>query len=290
MPLDYARLKAWREPSCLHAWSEKDTILYALGLGLGSDPRDPAQVRFVYEPGLAALPTMATVLAANFGWLYRTGAGIDPLRCVHGEQSLRLHRPLPAAAQVRGELAVTNIVDKGPGLGAVVHFERTLHDTRDGALLATLGASMFCRGHGGFGGPTQGPPGPPPPPERPPDDRFEWPTYAQQALMFRQNGDRNPIHSDPQVAAAAGFPRPILHGLCTFGIAAFILIKQRLGWDPAALESIRARFVAPLFPGETLELECWDAPEGLHFRGRSKERGLVTLDQGLATAPGVLRS
>ncbi len=285
MQLDYARLKDWREPALRHAWDEKDTILYALGLGLGADPCDRAALRFVYGRGLLAMPTMATVLAPNFGWLYRTQAGIDPLLCVHGEQSLRLHRPLPPAAQAVGELAITHIVDKGPGRGAIVHFERTLRDARDGALLATLGASMFCRGHGGFGGPAEGPPDPRPMPARPPDACFDWPTFPQQALLFRLNGDLNPIHSDPQRAAAAGFARPILHGLCTFGMAACIVLRERLAWDPAALQAIRARFVSPLYPGETLQLECWDEPEGLRFRGRSGERGVLVLDHGRINEP-----
>lgn len=165
MPLDYQRLRNWREPPQRHAWSANDSILYALGLGLGADSGDPAQLRFVYEQRLQALPTMATVLAPRFGWLYRTQAGIDAALCVHGEQSLRLHRPLPA----EGEF-----------------------------------------------------------------------------------------------------------------IASCILLRHRIAWDAGALRSLRARFVSPLFPGETLLLECWDEADGLRFRCRSKERGVVVLDLGLA--------
>lgn len=282
MPLDYQRLKGWREPPLRHAWGANDSMLYALGLGLGADPNDTAQLRFVYEEGLQALPTLATVLAPRFGWLYRTGAGIDPVQCVHGQQSLRMHRPLLAAGEVVGDLEVTHIVDKGPGKGAIVYFERRLRDAADGTLLATLGASMFCRGHGGFAGPSEGPAAPPAIPARAPDAVWEWPTFPQQALLYRQSGDRNPIHSDPATAAAAGFPRPILHGLCTFGIASCILLKERLGWAPEALRSVRARFVSPLFPGETLVLESWDEPDGLRFRCRGKERGVVALDHGIA--------
>jgi acyl dehydratase len=284
MALDAGRLAAWREPPLRHAWSARDAILYALGLGVGADAQDHAQLRFVSEEGLKALPTLATVLAPNFGWLYRTNAGIDPLQCVHGGQSLRIHRPLPAAGEVIGELEVTRLVDKGAGKGAVVHFERRLHDAADGTLLATLGASMFCRGHGGFGGSAQGPAAPPAVPARAPDAVWEWPTFAQQALLYRLSGDRNPIHWDPATAARAGFARPILHGLCTFGIAGCILMKERLGWAPEALQSLHARFVAPLFPGETVVLECWDEPGGLRFLCRGKERGVVALDQGVAHA------
>lgn len=285
MPLDFARLQGWREPPLRHAWSESDSMLYALGLGVGADPGDPAQLRFVYEEGLEALPTLATVLAPRFGWLYKTEAGIDPVQCVHGEQSLRLHRPLPPSGEVLGDLQVTHIVDKGRGKGAIVNFERRLRDARDGTLLATLGATMFCRGHGGFGGPAEGPPAPPAVPARAPDAVWEWPTFPQQALLYRQSGDRNPIHSDPATAAAAGFPRPILHGLCTFGIASCILLKERFGWAPQALHSLRARFVSPMFSGETVVLECWDEPQALRFRCRSKERGVVALDQGIANKP-----
>jgi acyl dehydratase len=289
MRLDYERLKGWREPPLRHAWGESDSILYALGLGvgagLGADPDDGGPLRFVYEQapqGLQALPTMAAVLAPDFGWLYRTKAGIDPVLCVHGEQSLRLHRPLPATGEVVGDLRITHIVDKGPGKGAIVHFERTLRDAGDGTLLATLGATMFCRGHGGFGGPAQGPPAPPAVPARAPDAVWEWPTFLQQALLYRQSGDRNPIHSDPATASAAGFARPILHGLCTFGIASCLLLKERLQWSAGALQSLRARFVSPLYPGETVAMEFWDEPRGLRFRCRSKERGVVVLDHGIA--------
>ncbi|MES2635170.1 MAG: MaoC/PaaZ C-terminal domain-containing protein [Pseudomonadota bacterium] len=283
MPLDYERLKNWREPPLRHAWEAKDSIVYALGLGLGADLQDPVQLQFVYEQRLRALPTMATVLAPRFGWLYRTQAGIAPALCVHGDQSLRLHRPLPATGEVIGDLAITHIEDKGSGKGAIVHFDRTLRDAVDGSLVATLGATMFCRGHGGFGGRAQAPhPAPAPLPSRAPDASWEWATFAQQALLYRQSGDRNPIHSDPAAAAAAGFARPILHGLCSFGIASCILLKERMAWDPGALESIRARFVSPLYPGETLVLQCWDEPGGLRFRCLCKERAVVVLDLGLA--------
>lgn len=285
MPLDSARLDGWREPPRRHRWGASDSILYALGLGVGSDPTDPSQLRLVVEQGLLALPTMATVLAARFGWLYRTGAGIDAVQCVQGEQGLRVHHPLPPAGEVVGDLEITHLVDKGPGNAAIVHFERRLRDASDGTLFATLTASMFCRGHGGFGGVREGPRPKPPAPARPPDSVWEWPTLPQQALLYRQSGDRNPIHSDPVVAAAAGFSRPILHGLCTYGIASCILLKERLEWSPEALRSLHARFVSPLYPGETLVMECWDEPDGLRFRCSSKERGQVVLDRGVANEP-----
>lgn len=283
--LDAQRLRGWREPPLRHAWTAQDSILYALGLGLGADPCDESQLRFVHEPQLLALPTLATVLAPRFGWLYRTEAGIDPRLCVHAHQGLRLHRPLPAAGEGVGGLEITHLVDKGAGQGAIVHFRRDLRDAADGALLATLDASMFCRGHGGFGGEREGPPSSPPVPDRAPDGRWEWPTFAQQALVYRQSGDRNPLHSDPEVARAAGFPRPILHGLCTWGIAACILLRERLGWRPEALRSLDARFVSPVFPGETLVLECWDEPDGVRFRCGVKERGTVALDRGVLNGP-----
>lgn len=254
--------------------------MYALGLGLGSDPVDATQLRFVQESGLAALPTLATVLAPRFGWLYRTGVGIDSLRCVHAEQSLCIHRPLPAAGEVIGDLTVTDLVDKGPGAGAVVYFQRRLWDARDGALLATLDAAVFCRGQGGFSGSRDAPASAPAMPERAPDARWSWPTFAQQAIWYRQSGDRNPIHSDPAVARAAGFERPVLHGLCSYGIAAFVLLRERLNGDPTALRRLRARFVSPFYPGETLLIECWDEPRGLRFRCRSLERGVLVLDRG----------
>lgn len=282
--MNAARLMQWREPPLRQVFTAQDTMRYALGLGIGSDPLDAKALRFVYENGLQALPTMATVLASPFGWLYRTDAGITASHCVHAQQGLRMHRPLPIEGDVAGELAVTGIADKGTDKGAIVFFERRLRDAASGALLCTLTAGMFCRADGGCGSAGQDAPAAPPSlPERACDLAFDSPTFAQQALLFRLSGDFNAIHADPAAARTAGFERPLLHGLATYGAVAYALIRALADGDAHRLVAIDARFSRPVFPGEVIRTEMWCEPGGrVHFRASVPARAVVVLDQGLA--------
>jgi acyl dehydratase len=280
MAIDYDRLMGWDFPPVRQTLTKRDCILYALGIGLGGDPLDTAQLRFVYEDRLAAVPTMAVVLAYPGFWAKDRATGIDWLRVVHGEQAITLHRPLPVAAELIGTSRITGIVDKGAGKGAVLYSERRISDAATGALYATLAMSMFCRGDGGFGGPS----GPSWPvhaiPERAPDVTCDLPTLPQQALLYRLNGDDNPLHADPAVARAAGFPRPILHGLCTLGIAGHALLRRCCDYDPARMRSLALRFSAPVYPGETLRTEMWRDGAIISFRTRALERDVVVLNNG----------
>lgn len=283
MAIDYHRLKHRVFPEIEHAYSAKDTILYALGVGLGGDPADRAQLRFVYEEKLAALPTMAVVLAYPGFWAKEPDTGIDWKKVLHGEQGLTIHKPLPAAGTVLGRTVIEEIVDKGPGKGALLYSRRDVHDKETGDLLASLTATAFLRGDGGFGGPS----GPTRPvhalPERAPDLVCDLPTLPQAALLYRLSGDYNPLHADPAVAEAAGFPRPILHGLCTFGVAGHALLRTLCGYEPARLKSLQARFSAPVFPGETVRTEMWREGDGrIGFRCRIREREMVAINNGLA--------
>jgi acyl dehydratase len=280
MAIDYDRLMGWRFPPIRQTLTKKDCILYALGVGLGADPLDAAQLRFVYEDGLAALPTMAVVLAYPGFWAKDPATGIDWVRVVHGEQAITWHRPLPVEAELVGISRVTGIVDKGVGTGAVLYSERKISDAVTGELYATLAMSAFCRGDGGFGGPS----GPSWPvhaiPERAPDAVCDLPTLPQQALLYRLNGDDNPLHADPAVARAAGFARPILHGLCTLGVAGHALLRSCCAYDPARMRSLALRFSAPVFPGETLRTEMWRDGTIVSFRTRAVERDVVVLNNG----------
>lgn len=285
--IDYEKTKAWRSGAVRHAYTSRDTILYALGLGIGSDPIDERQLRFVYEKNLVTLPSMAAVLASPGFWMReRTELGIDFLKLVHGEQAVTLNAPLPAAGTLIGQSRVVRIVDKGEGKGAVLHVEKTLTDEATGQLLATAEQVLFLRGDGGFsknggGDPPAAPL--PPAPETAPDVVLDLPTRADAALIYRLSGDLNPLHVDPAVAAKAGFPRPILHGLATWGNACHGLVKAFCDYDPTRLKSIRARLSSPVFPGETLGLECWRvAAQELAFRARVKERDVVVLTHGRA--------
>ncbi len=286
--IDYDKTKAWRSVDVRHAYTARDTILYALGLGAGQHPTDAAELRLTYEKDLVALPTMAAVLASPGFWMReRTDLGIDFLKLVHGEQAVTLHQALPVAATLIGRSRVARIVDKGEGKGAVMTVEKQLTNEADGSLLATVEQTLFLRGDGGFskngGGDEAGSP-PPATPERAPDLSIDMPTRPEAALVYRLSGDINPLHVDPEVAARAGFPRPILHGLATYGVACRAIVKGCCGDDPTRLTGFRARLTSPVFPGETLRVEAWrEAERQMAFRCRVLERDLVVLANGLAT-------
>jgi len=286
--IDPDKLMRWPLPPVTQAYTERDTLLYALGLGLGQQqPLDPAQLSFVYEGapgGLRVLPSMAVVLATGPFWMQDPATGIDWQRILHGEQTLRLHKPLPAAGTVVGEHRIEALYDKGAGKGALMLLERKLFDAASGDLLARVGSTVFLRGDGGFGGRSDGAPQPHPlPTDRAPDQVFDLPTRPEQALLYRLSGDLNPLHIDPAVARAAGFERPILHGLCSYGIAARALLALLCGNDPARLRRLDLRFASPVYPGETLRFEVWlEAPGRAAFRAQVVERGPLILNNGLA--------
>lgn len=282
MAIDYQRLKDWRFADLEHRYHAKDTILYALGLGCGSDPLDAEELRFVYEENLLALPTMAVVLGYPGFWLKEPGTGIDWRKVLHGEQGLILHRPLPAEGTVIGRTRVTGIIDKGEGRGALLLSERDVIDKASGALLCTLTSTTVLRADGGFGGPRGPAPEPHALPDRAPDLHVDLPTLPQAALIYRLSGDYNPLHADPKTAQAGGFPRPILHGLCSFGVAGRALLKACCGNDPKRLTAMKLRFSAPVFPGETIRTEIWRDGATVSFRARVVERDVVVLNNGLA--------
>jgi len=282
MAIDYQRLLDWSLPEVRQTYSVRDSQLYALAVGLGADPVDTRQLPFVYEQNPRALPMQAVVLGYPGFWMKDPATGVDWVRLVHAEQGLRLHRPLPASGDVIGRTRVVGINDKGPGKGAIVYSQRTLHDAASDELIATLDSSTFCRGDGGCGGSDAPPMRLAPTPERAPDAVCELPTLPQQALLYRQCGDFNPLHADPAVARAAGFERPILHGLCTFAVAGHALLRTLCDYDPARLTELQARFSAPVYPGETLRTEIWSDADAVAFRTLAVERNVVVLSHGRA--------
>lgn len=283
--IDADKLLSWNFGETVHSYTERDTILYALGIGLGHDPTDLRQLPFVYDDGLLALPTMAVVLASPGFWVKNPESGADWKRVLHGEQGLVLHRPIPVRGTVVGVTRITDILDKGPGKGAIAYSERKIFDRATGDLIATLTSTSVWRGDGGFSGgnDTRSAAKPPSVPDRPPDAVVDLPTLAQAALLYRLSGDDNPLHADPRVASQAGFERPILHGLATFGVAGHALLASECGYDPARLTSMSARFSSPVYPGETLRTEIWRSGGSLAFRCRAVARDVVVLDNGQAT-------
>ncbi|EJW11044.1 MaoC-like dehydratase [Rhodovulum sp. PH10] len=282
MPIDPEALLAKKFPEVEHAYSVRDTILYALGVGAGHDPTDPHELRYVYEEDLFALPSMAVVLSHPGFWMREPDTGIDWRRLLHGEQGLVLHAPLPVAGKVIGRTRVTGLVDKGAAKGALLYSEREVIDAASGTLLATLSSTTVLRGDGGRGGTTDQAKAPHQIPEREPDETIALPTSPQAALIYRLSGDDNPLHADPKVAAAAGFPRPILHGLATYGLACRAILKMCCSDDPARLKALAVRFSAPVFPGETLRVAAWRDGRIVSFRASVAERGVTVLDNGRA--------
>jgi acyl dehydratase len=282
MTINYAKLLALKIPEVEHSYTDKDTILYALGVGLGHDPLDLEQLPFVYEKNLKALPTFAAVLGYPGFWARDLDTGIDWIKLVNGEQGITLHRPLSPAGTVIGRTRILEAIDKGAGKGALVYTEKTVTDKASGALVATVTQTSFCRGDGGFGGPPREPPASHPLPDRAPDMVCDLATRPEQALIYRLSADRNPLHADPEIARAAGFPRPILHGLGTFGVVGHALLRAACGYDPARLQSINARFSAPVYPGETLRTEIWRDGTVVSFRSRVLERDAVAINNGRA--------
>jgi len=282
MPINYDLLMSLKSEGDEFTYTDRETMLYALGVGMGRDPMDEAELKYVYEtPDMRTVPTMATVIS----WGQRTLAKADLnwLMIVHGEQRLELHKPLPAAATIVANGRVTGAVDKGADKGALVISETEIFDKATGDHLCTLGSTIFARGDGGFGGPSDGAPPVHPVPDRAPDMSCELETRADQALLYRLSGDRNPLHADPAFAKAAGFPRPILHGLCTYGTACRAVLKTACDYDHTKIKGFDVRFSAPVFPGETIITDMWKDGNVLSFQCRLKERDVTVIKNGKCT-------
>jgi len=280
MTIVYDKVIALRVPPVEHVYGPKDCMLYALGVGFGHDPVNEDELAFVYEKNLKVLPTMATVLGYGVSWARE--AGIDQLRVVNGEQGFTLHRPLKTGGTLVAHSRIIEVIDKGAGKGALILSERQVTDKATGELIATVTQTAFCRGDGGFGGPPRTAPAPHPIPTRAPDAVCDLGTRPEMALIYRLSGDYNPLHAEPAFAKAAGFERPILHGLGTFGVSGHALLKTLCGYDPARLVSFGCRFSAPVFPGETIRTEMWRDGPVVSFRARVVERDVVAINHGRA--------
>ena len=282
--MNLERLMQWPFEDIVQTYTSRDSMLYALGLGLGHDPMNVAQLRFVYEGAqeFTAFPTMPVVLCHPGQWTTDTATGISRSQQVHGEQGIILHRPLQPAGRLRGRTRVTGVVDKGKGRGALLYTERHIVNDESGEPVATLSSTSFCRGDGGFGGPNGPVKAVHPVPERAPDAIVHLPTLAQTALIYRLSGDLNPLHADPEYARKAGFERPILHGLSTFGMGAWAVIREFCNGDPTVLRAIAVRFSAPVVPGETVSFELWRDSSTVTIRAWVKARNAKVLDNGKA--------
>lgn len=275
MALNYEQLMRLKRDGDRFAYGDRETMLYALGIGLGRDPLDANELPFVFEqPGLKTVPTMASVLARVP--LLRD-CGFDYSKVLHGEQRLTLHRPLPAAAELIADSRVTAAYDKGAGKGAVIYTEARARSAADGMPMFTLASTTFARGDGGFGGPAGSGPAPHALPQRKPDAVATLETRPDQALLYRLNGDRNPLHADPALARRVGFRAPILHGLCTYGMACHAILRSVLAYDHTRIAAFDVRFSAPVYPGEAIATDLWVDGKVVSFRCRvpAREDALV---------------
>jgi acyl dehydratase len=280
MVIFYEKLLNLQIPDVEHNYTVRDSALYALGLGFGLDPLDEGQLSFVCEENQRAVPTMAVVLAHPGFWARDLDTGIDWVRLVHGEHGLVLHKPLTPSGTVIGRNRIVEVIDKGEGRGALVYSERLLFEKETGEKLATITQTTFCRADGGFGGPERFQPQPHRVPDREPDTVCDLLTSPQAALIYRLSGDYNPLHADPAIARAAGFERPILHGLATFGLGCHAILRAVCGYRPERILAMNARFTAPVYPGERFLTEIWRDANIVSFQVRCVERNVIAISNG----------
>lgn len=280
MAILYEKLLNFDIPAAEQAYVERDSMFYALSVGLGIDPMDEAQLPFIYEKALQALPTLPIVMTFPGSWLSKPETGIDYLKVVHGEHALELHQAPKTSATLIGKTRVVAIIDKGEGKGALIVSQLEQRDADTGELVATIRQTTFARGNGGFGGPSRPSTPQHPIPDRAPDIVCDLPTSTQGALLYRLNADRNPLHADPDTAKRAGFPRPILHGLATFGVVGHALLRTICDYDPRLFHKMAVRFTAPVFPGETIRTEIWRDGKVCSFQARVVERDVVVIGNG----------
>ncbi|HUS96815.1 MAG TPA: MaoC/PaaZ C-terminal domain-containing protein [Hyphomicrobiaceae bacterium] len=278
MALDYDRLMQTRREGDRFAYSDRETMLYAIGVGMGRDPYDEEELRYVFEKEpLKTVPSMATVLTRTN---LLQGCGYDYTKVVHGEQRLTLYRALPPEGELIADSYVTEAYDKGEGRGAVIYTDIDVRTADDNQPLYKLGSTTFARGDGGFGGPSGSGPAPHDIPKRDPDQSCRLEVRRDQALLYRLNGDRNPLHADPELAKRVGFPVPILHGLCTYGTACKAILQTICAYDHTRITGMDVRFSAPVYPGETIETEMWLDGDAVSFRCRVPERNVVVINNG----------
>ena len=260
MPLDPNAIGATTEPR-LFEWTERDTLLYALGVGAGN--QDLAfTTENSHDIDQQVLPTFAVIACPAFGAAALIGS-FKFRMLLHGSQQIRLFAPLPPAGKLSVVSEVADIQDKGEGKNAVVMLKGTGRNPETSEVIAETSSTVVIRGEGGFGGQPGQRSQAPEIPDREPDSRTPLPTREDQALIYRLSGDRNPLHSDPWFARElAGFPKPILHGLCTYGVAGRVLVSELGGGDASKITAIAVRFTSPVFPGETLTTSIWRTGTG----------------------------
>lgn len=282
MALDYDHLMATSVVDLPLSYRDTETMLYALSVGFGRDPLDRRELPYVseFEGPPSTMPSMATVLVPD---MFPPDLGWDFSQVLHAEQRMQLHRPLPPAADLLINKHISAVYDRGPKLGAVVMFEAEGRLAKDDTVIFTIGNTVIARGDGGFGGANGRGPKPHRAPRREPDLSCDISTRLDQALLYRLTGDRNPLHADPALAKSVGFGVPILHGLCTYGIACHAILKTICNYDSTLITSMDARFSAPVLPGDTITTDMWQDGNIVSFECSVKERGVRVVRNGKCT-------
>lgn len=283
MAINYKNLIARHQKDLEVSYGEQEAMLYALAIGMGRNPLDTAELPFVFErPALNVLPTFASILPPA-GFLQ--DCGWDYSQVLHGEQKLRLYRPLPPRGKLLINRRVVDVFDKGDK-GAIICIETEGRLARNDTALFTLGSTIVARADGGFGGPSGSAPSPHQIPKRAADMYCNLQTRPDQALIYRLCGDSNPLHADPVFAEKQGFPVPILHGLCTYGIACHAILKTICDYDFTLVAGFDARFTAPVYPGDTVATEMWQDGNTISFRCSVPDRGVTVIDNGRCIIAG----
>jgi acyl dehydratase len=282
MALDYDELMATSVVDLPHSYSDMHSMLYAISVGMGRDPVMPRELPYVYEQGspLQTMPSMATVLVPN---MFPPDLGWDFSQVLHVEQRLELYRPLPPAGDLLINKRIAAAYDRGPTHGALVLFEAVARLARDDTALFTIGNTIMARADGGFGGPRGKGPAAHRVPRREPDLSCDLDTRADQALLYRLNGDRNPLHADPELAKQVGYPVPILHGLCSYGVACHAILKTICDYDFTLIRGMDARFSSPVLPGDTITTDMWQDGNVISFQCSVKERDAIVIRNGKCT-------
>ncbi|WGR93389.1 MaoC family dehydratase N-terminal domain-containing protein [Bradyrhizobium sp. ISRA443] len=280
MPIDYPAVLNLKTDAVPYSWSDREVMLYALGIGMGSDPLNEKELQFVNETfatpkPLKVVPTFASVCA----WGARPGIiDLNRVMVLDGERDITFHKPMPVAASVTADARVRGVYDKKEK-GAIIQNEVVIRDG-NGDKIVTIVSSTFARGDGGFGGPSEGMPEPHQVPRRAPDRSVDIPIRPDQALIYRLSGDRNPLHSDPEFARRAGFSKPILHGMCTYGLTCRAVLQTYADYDPSAFHLHRVRFSAPVFPGEIITVNLWKDGNSISFEAHVRERRVTVAKNG----------
>jgi acyl dehydratase len=282
MPIEPEKALKHQFPSSRCSYTQDQVILYHLGIGAGVPATDPGELEYAYEKNLKVLPSFGVipVFGAMGGVMGGVpGLSFNPALLLHGEQDIEIHRPLPAMAKLENQTRIAGIYDKGKAALLVLEIA-----TREegGAPLFTNRFSLFLRGEGGFGG-ESGPKAGNEAPSREPDHVVESPTLPQQALLYRLCGDKNPLHADPEFAKMGGFDKPILHGLCSFGIVCKAAVDHALKGDVKKVARYQARFAGVFFPGETMVTSLWREGDRIVISSKSKERGTPVITNAAIT-------